>query len=130
MFASNASGTIFADHSTLFPTTLAILQVEAREKRMHYLACPVFGPPAAAKSAGLLIVTSGDEKARDTIKEYLVPTLGKKTIDCGYEPQKGAVLKILGNSCIPGTIELLSESFTMAEKTGFDTELFYEFIRE
>jgi 3-hydroxyisobutyrate dehydrogenase-like beta-hydroxyacid dehydrogenase len=97
---------------------------------MHFLACPVFGPPAAAKSAGFLIVTSGDEKTRDTIKEYLVPTLGKRIIDCGYEPQRGALFKILGNSCILGTIKLLLESFTLAEKTGFDTELFYVFIRE
>lgn len=38
-------------------------------------------------------------------------------------------MKILGNNCILGTIELLSESFTLAEKTGFDAGIFYDFIR-
>jgi len=94
------------------------------------MSCPVFGPPAAAKSAGLLIVLSGTEEARRTVKSYIVPTLGKGVIDCGEETSKGALLKILGNNCILGTIELLSESFTLAEKTGFDTDIFYEFIRE
>lgn len=128
MFASKLPNTIFVDHSTLYPTTSATLQKEARENGMSYLACPVFGPPAAAKSAGLLIVVSGDELARKTIKPYLVPALGMRLIDCGGESPKGALLKILGNNCILGTIELLSESFTLAEKTGFDTDLFYEFI--
>jgi 3-hydroxyisobutyrate dehydrogenase-like beta-hydroxyacid dehydrogenase len=129
MFASKVQGTIFSDHSTLYPSTSTTLQEEASEAGMHYLACPVFGPPAAAKSAGLLIALSGDKVARDTIRPHLVPTLGKGIIDCGDDSRKGALLKILGNNCILGTIELLSESFTLAEKTGFDTDLFYEFIR-
>ena len=37
-------------------------------------------------------------------------------------------MKILGNNCILGTIELLSESFTLVEKTGFDAGMYYEFI--
>ena len=72
---------------------------------------------------------SGDRAARETVKEYIVPTIGKGVIDCGDVTSKGALLKILGNNCILGTIELLSESFTLAEKTGFDTDLYYEFIR-
>lgn len=122
--------TIFVDHSTLFPTTSLALQAEARSHGAHFLSCPVFGPPAAAKSAGLLVVVSGDEVARTTVKPYLVPTIGKAILDCGDDSSKGALMKILGNNCILGTIELLSESFTLAEKTGFDASIFYEFIRK
>lgn len=127
--ATNVQGTIFVDHSTLFPTTSTALQAEALSKGAHFLSCPVFGPPAAAKSAGLLVVVSGDPSARETVKPYLVPTIGKAILDCGDDSSKGALMKILGNNCILGTIELLSESFTLAEKTGFDAGIFYDFIR-
>lgn len=128
--ASEVRDTIFVDHSTLFPTSSSALQAEAENHGARFLSCPVFGPPAAAKSAGLLVVVSGDEEARTVVKPYLVPTIGKAILDCGNDSSKGALMKILGNSCILGTIELLSESFTLAEKTGFDAGIFYEFIRE
>lgn len=121
---------ILVDHSTLFPTTSSMLHAEAAAQGSNFLSCPVFGPPAAAKSAGLLVVLSGNAEARETLKRYVVPTIGKAAIDCGDDTSKGALLKILGNSCILGTIELMSESFTLAEKTGFDVGVFYEFIRQ
>lgn len=130
VLAVGKHGQILVDHSTLFPTTSSTLCGEAESKGLGFLSCPVFGPPAVAKSAGLLVVISGNESARATVEEYLVPTIGKKIIDCGDDTSKGALLKILGNSCILGTIELMSESFALAEKTGFDTGLFYQFIRK
>ncbi|RFU73442.1 nad -binding [Trichoderma arundinaceum] len=120
---------ILVDHSTLFPTTSKLLQEEANSHQVAFCSCPVFGPPAAAKTAGLLITLSGAENALEVLREYIVPTLGKAVIDCGEDTSRGALLKILGNNCILGTIELLSESFTLAEKTGFDVALFYEFIQ-
>lgn len=128
--AENVSGTIFLDHSTLYPTTATTLQEEAKQKGAHFLSSPVFGPPAAAKSAQLLITLSGDASAKEIVKPILVPAVGKSVIDCGEDCSKGALLKLLGNNCILGTIELLSESFTLAEKTGFDLNQFYDFIRK
>jgi len=130
IFQARNQGLILVDHSTLFPTTSSALNEEAQQAGVSFMSCPVFGPPAAAKSAGLLIVLSGKEEAREKVKAYIVPTLGKGAIDCGEDTSKGALLKILGNNCILGTIELLSESFTLAEKTGFDTNIFYDFIQQ
>ena len=130
ILSARKPGLIVLDHSTLFPTTSTAIQAEARAADARFMSCPVFGPPALAKSAGLLIALSGSESARETVKSYIVPTLGKSVIDCGEDTSRGALLKILGNNCILGTIELLSESFTLAEKTGFDTNLFYDFIRK
>lgn len=128
-FSVKSPGTIFTDHSTLYHTTAATLQEEAAQAGMHYLSCPVFGPPAAAKSAQLLVVVSGDLASRGVIKQYIVPTIGKGVLEAGDDASKGALMKLMGNNCILGTIELLSESFTLAEKTGLDAGLFYEFIR-
>ena len=128
-FSTKSAGTILVDHSTLYHTTAVTLQTEAAQVGMHYLSCPVFGPPAAAKSAQLLVVLSGDAASRDLVRQYIVPTIGKGALDAGEDASQGALMKLLGNNCILGTIELLSESFTLAEKTGFDVSLFYEFIR-
>ncbi|KAJ5805292.1 hypothetical protein N7474_011179 [Penicillium riverlandense] len=130
LFAANKAEAIYVDHSTLFPTTSKVLYEEAQKHGVHFLSCPVFGPPAAAKAAGLLIAISGNDDTREIVKEYIVPAMGKGVIDCGAKTSDGALLKILGNNCILGTIELLSESFTLAEKTGFDVNLFYDFIQQ
>jgi len=128
--AGGANGKIFLDHSTLYPTTSSTLQAEAKAAGYYFLSCPVFGPPAAAKSAGLLIVLSGASEAREIVKPILVPAIGKGVLEVGDDSSKGALMKILGNNCILGTIELLSESFTLAEKTGLEAGLFYEFIQQ
>lgn len=124
----NKKGLILADHSTLFPTTSTNLQAECAQEGIIFCSCPVFGPPAAAKSAQLLVAISGDAQACAILKEYVVPSIGKAVIECGERVAKGALMKIIGNNCILGTIELLSESFTLAEKTGLDADLFYDFI--
>ncbi|QYT00153.1 NAD_binding_2 domain-containing protein [Trichoderma simmonsii] len=130
LFKIQNKGSIYVDHSTLYPTTSKTLQAEAQKNGVYFLSCPVFGPPAAAKSAELLVVLSGDAEARESVKKYLVPSLGKDLIDCGDVTADGATLKLLGNSCILGTIELLSESFALAEKTNFDLNVFYNFIQK
>ncbi|KAI0110759.1 NAD binding domain of 6-phosphogluconate dehydrogenase-domain-containing protein [Nemania sp. FL0031] len=119
---------ILVDHSTLFPKTSKALQDKAAQYGVIFCSCPVFGPPSAAESAVLLVALAGREEARDRLKGYVVPVIGKAIIDCGEDASQGALLKILGNHCILGTIELLSESFALAEKTGFDVNRFYEFI--
>ncbi|GAE00171.1 hypothetical protein UM02592.1 [Paecilomyces variotii No. 5] len=130
LFSCKRRGAIYVDHSTLFPATAERLQEEAREYGVAFLSCPVFGPPAAAQARGLLIALSGDPTPRDVVKSYFIPSLGKGVIDCGDNASNGALLKILGNNCILGTIELLSESFALAEKTGFDANVFYDFIQQ
>lgn len=130
LFKIQNKGSIYVDHSTLYPTTSKMLQAEAKKNGVYFLSCPVFGPPAAAKSADLLIILSGDTEARGIVKAYLVPSLGKALVDCGEMTADGATLKLLGNNCILGTIELLSESFTLAEKANFNVDVFYNFIRK
>ncbi|OTB05025.1 hypothetical protein M426DRAFT_11114 [Hypoxylon sp. CI-4A] len=129
ILSAGKPGLILVDHSTLYPSTSSLLCAEAETQGSSFLSCPVFGPPAVAKAADLLVVVSGRDKPREVVKSYIVPTIGRVLIDCGPDTSKGALLKVLGNSCILGTIELMSESFTLAEKTGFDPSLFYEFLQ-
>ncbi|KAI0438678.1 NAD binding domain of 6-phosphogluconate dehydrogenase-domain-containing protein [Xylaria telfairii] len=129
ILAVRKQGIIIVDHSTLFPTISKALKEKAARSGVRFCSCPVFSPPAAAKSATLLVALTGQEEAHNVLKEYMVPVIGRAVIDCGEDASQGAFLKILGNSCILGTIELLSESFTLAERTGFDVNRFYDFIQ-
>ncbi len=62
MLAVGKQELILVDHSTLFPDNLkSWLQEEANRPSSGFLLLPVFGPPAAAKTAGLLIALSGAE---------------------------------------------------------------------
>ncbi|KAH8917178.1 NAD(P)-binding protein [Atractiella rhizophila] len=122
---------IFVDTSTLFPTLVGELEKKASEvEHRYFLSCPVFGPPPLAKDAKLILVLSGDASARRKIKDLLVPACARKVIDVGEDVEKGASLKLVGNSLILGVVEMLAESFTLADRTGVGAENIYEFIQE
>lgn len=38
-------------------------------------------------------------------------------------------MKLLGNTCILGTIELLGEAYALADSVDFDPAVFQDFIR-
>lgn len=105
LFTILNKGSIYVYHSTLYPTTSKMLQAEAQKKWRIFMSCPVFGPPAAAKSADLLIALSDEAGARGSVKDYLVPSLRKALVDCGEKTADGATLKLLENNCILGTIQ-------------------------
>ncbi|GAA5861450.1 hypothetical protein JCM8547_006131 [Rhodosporidiobolus lusitaniae] len=122
--------TIFVDTSTLYPTTAGELEREATRLGLMFLACPVFGPPPAAKSAQLVIVLSGDVFAKRTVLPFLVPALARKSIDVGSNVERASAFKLSGNAMIIGIIELLAESFTFADKTGVGSDLMYEWVKD
>jgi len=121
---------VFVDQSSLNPKTARKLQADAAKAGCIYLCCPVFGPPAVAKTAQLLLVMSGAEQGKERVKSLLVPTVGKSIIDVGEDCGKGASLKLLGNTCILGTIELLGEAYALADSIDFDASVFQDFIQQ
>lgn len=50
-------------------------------------------------------------------------------MDLGQEAYKASTLKLLGNSMILSTVEMLAESMTLAEKTGIQSETVLEWIK-
>ncbi|GAA5986907.1 hypothetical protein JCM11641_006588 [Rhodosporidiobolus odoratus] len=122
--------TIFVDTSTLYPTTAGELEREATRLGFAYLACPVFGPPPAAQSAQLVFVLSGDPFAKRKVLPFLVPSMGRKSLDVGSNVERAASFKLIGNGMIIGVIELLAEGFTLADKSGVGSDLLYEWVKE
>ena len=58
----------------------------------HFVASPVFGAPAAASAAQLLIVMSGDYRSKKEVAHILHPAVGRKVMDLGGNVEKGTLL--------------------------------------
>ncbi|KAF9435815.1 hypothetical protein BGZ76_005469 [Entomortierella beljakovae] len=120
---------IFVETSTIYPTLATKLSKQISAYPQHtYLQCPVFGRPPAAKAAKLIWVTSGNEKAIKKMCLYFT-TMSKsiihlKTLDVA----KACNFKLIGNFFVAGTMEILAEGLTLAEKSDVDQESILKFI--
>ena len=54
----------------------------------------MFGPPATADKAQLVIIMSGDYRAKKEVAHLLVPSVGRKVLDLGGNIIKGACLDL------------------------------------
>lgn len=109
---------------------LVKLEAAAHKVGASYLSAPVFGRPDAAKSAALVQLLGGDAKAKQIVKPIFVPAVAKRVVDAGDEVAKGSALKLLGNSMILGVVEMLAETYALADVIGFDPEVYQSFIRD
>ena len=62
-------------------------------------------------------VTTHHAKSSDS------PVLTKKL------PFKAPTFKLIGNSLVLGSLELIAEAYTIAEKSGIGQDLVYEYIK-
>ena len=114
----------------------------------HLVASPVFGAPAMADKAQLLLVMSGNYRSKKELAYLLVPAIGRKVMDLGANIEKGKghsvgqlafgkteechsapTFKLLGNSMILGALEILAEAYTLAEKTGINAENVHKLVQ-
>ncbi len=122
-------GCIHVSSSTVAPTTTHTIMEKHQEKGVKLIAAPVFGRPDAAARQELLICTAGDESAKKQVEPYL-NMLGKYIYYFGDKPEAANAVKITGNFMILSVIEMLSEAFAFAEKSGLKPEQVYQFFTE
>lgn len=116
----------------------------------HLITCPVFGAPAVADKAQLVLVMSGDYRSKKEVAYLLVPAIGRKVIDLGGNLEKGnrilflshlcklnnitlyvaPTLKLIGNSVILGCIEVMAEAITLGETTGVGASAVHGLIQD
>ncbi|TFK97900.1 NAD-P-binding protein [Pterulicium gracile] len=94
------------------------------------ITAQVFGAPAAADVAQLLIVTSGDHRAKAEIAHLFVPAVGRKIVDLGGNVEKAPTLKLIGNAMIFGCAEVIGETFTLSEKAGIGAEQALDLVQD
>lgn len=113
--------------STISPDTSEALAKVHAEAGNQYIASPVFGRPEAAAAKKLWICMSGDKAAKE-IARQVVECLGQGVIDFGEKVGGANVVKIAGNFMILASLEMMSEAFTLAEKSGLDRAQVAEFF--
>ncbi|KAI0714813.1 NAD-P-binding protein [Earliella scabrosa] len=122
---------IFVETSTIFPKLAAEIDtLLSGLPNTHFITAPVFGPPAAAAVAQLVIVMSGDYRTKKEISHILHPAVGRKLLDLGGNVEKAPTFKLIGNSLILGSLELLAEVFTLSEKAGIGAPLVQQLIKD
>jgi 3-hydroxyisobutyrate dehydrogenase-like beta-hydroxyacid dehydrogenase len=122
---------IFVETSTIFPKTAGKLdKLITSVSHTHFITSPVFGAPPAAEKAELIIVMSGDYRSKKEVAYLFVPAIGRKVIDLGGNLEKAPTFKLIGNSMILGFMEVLAESFTLADKTGIGAQAACDFLTE
>jgi len=122
---------IFVEASTIYPSVAGELDaLISAIPYCHLVTGPVFGPPAMADKATLIVLLSGDYRSKKEVAYTLVPAIGRRVLDLGGNVEKAPTFKLIGNSLILGSIELIAESYTIAEKSGIGQELVYEYIKE
>ncbi|RDB28753.1 putative oxidoreductase YfjR [Hypsizygus marmoreus] len=122
---------IFVETSTIYPSLAGELDALVSSiPHSHLITCPVFGTPAVAEKAQLLIIMSGDYRSKKEVAYLLVPAVGRKVIDLGGNLEKAPTFKLIGNSMILGTLEILAEAFTLAEKSGIGAENVHNLVKE
>ena len=71
------------------PTSGELDQLVSSIPHVRFITSPVFGNPAVADKAQLLIIMSGDYRSKKELAYLLVPAIGRKVIDLGENITKG-----------------------------------------
>jgi len=122
---------IFVEMSTIYPTLAGELdQLLTGIPHTHLITCPVFGAPAAADKAQLILVMSGHYASKKEVAYLLVPAVGRKVVDLGGNLEKAPTMKLIGNATILGMIEVMAEGITLAEKAGVGAKTFENFMKD
>lgn len=89
-----------------------------------------FGQPPVAKTAQLVFAVGGKADSVKLASKYIVPNIGRKVMEFGEDPSKASAFKLIGNSFILSTVEMVSESMTLAEKAGIGADRVLEWIND
>ncbi|KAI6120689.1 NAD(P)-binding protein [Pisolithus croceorrhizus] len=122
---------IFVDTSTIYPSLAAEVDKSlSKFSYCHFVASPVFGPPAEANAGKLVIAMSGDYRSKQVAAHLMFPGVGRKVVDLGGNVEKAPTLKLIGNGLIMGANELLAETLTLGEKSGIGAQTVHNLVRE
>jgi 3-hydroxyisobutyrate dehydrogenase-like beta-hydroxyacid dehydrogenase len=109
-------GAIHVVMSTIPPTLSRELSEAHASKGQHYLAASVFGQPPAAAAAQLLVNCSGPFAAFEAVKPILAVMGSVRWI--GSEPEQAMLVKLMGNSMIYTSVEIMREMFMLLRAGG------------
>jgi 3-hydroxyisobutyrate dehydrogenase len=111
-----AHETIIVDHTTTLPALTADRGRRLNAEGIHYLHCPVFIGPAAARESQGTILASGPKALFDAVSGELA-RMASRVEYFGERPELAAVYKLIGNAFIIGINALVSDVLTVAAES-------------
>ncbi len=111
---------IVVDMSTISPEDSKEFSALVKEKNCSYIDAPVSGSVGAAVAKQLVVLTGGDEQAKERCQPYF-DILGKATIDFGAS-SNGSIAKLSINMLLGVFTQSMAESLTFAPQLGLEKE--------
>jgi len=105
---------IIVDHTTTQPALTAERATRLAAEGVHYLHCPVFIGPAAARQSQGIIIASGPTALYESVKDALA-AMAVRVEYFGDRPDLAAAYKLMGNAFIIGMGALLSDVYSIAK---------------
>lgn len=115
--------------ATILPDTAKLLQQMHTEKGAIYVSGVVLGVPTVADKGGLTAFYAGQVSDHEKI-EAVLKTFSAHVIYLGEDIHASNVMKICLNYSLVTAIELISEVYAFAEKSGLDTVIVQQALHE
>ena len=119
MLVHAKKGVIHVSTSTILPNTANALEALHKDAGCIYIASPVLGIPVAVKAKKATTFCSGNQAAIEKIIP-LLETYSAKVENMGEAVTHANVFKVCMNYSLITAIELISELYAYAEKSGVD----------
>lgn len=119
IIAHAKKGTIHVSTSTILPNTANALEALHDNAGCIYIASPVLGIPKAVRAKKATTFCSGNQTAIEKIIP-LLETYSAMVENMGEEVAHANVFKVCMNYSLITAIELISELYAYAEKSGVD----------
>jgi 3-hydroxyisobutyrate dehydrogenase-like beta-hydroxyacid dehydrogenase len=108
--------------ATILPDTAKIVEEKHKMHNSYYVSATVLGVPSVAREGKLMTFCAGND-AKVTRVMPLLEAISQEVISLGSQIFAPNVMKICMNYSLITTIELVSELYVFAEKSGVSTEL-------
>jgi 3-hydroxyisobutyrate dehydrogenase len=118
---------VWAQMSTVGIEATERLLARAADARVPLVDAPVLGTKAPAEQGTLIVIASGDVRARERCAP-LFDAVGARTVALGDEPGASTRMKLVLNAWLVALVEGLAESVALAEGLGIDPAGFLEII--
>lgn len=121
-------GAIHVSTSTVLPATTTTLAQWHADASCFYIAAPIAGIPKAVRAKTATTLCAGHEHSIDSVMP-LFQAYSAKVENLGEDASHASVLKICMNYSLISALELISELYVFAEKSGLKTEIIQKTLK-
>ncbi|KAK4702317.1 hypothetical protein P7C70_g3902, partial [Phenoliferia sp. Uapishka_3] len=124
------AGKFVFEMTTIHPDTSCRVSASLAESGVTFLSVPVFGATVAAQNSQLILLLSGPPTAISAILPFADGVLGRMHMNLGASVRTAPLLKLSGNAILLSLVEVLSEAYAVADKSGLGSAPLSAFVEQ